>query len=94
MLGPILICHSSYRGVVELFRDLFDLATSVGTVHNRLESAAATAKKINVSQDLSRIKVGLHDKIFKGSQPVLARVDADSTYCYLLDVVEHRDEQT
>ena len=35
MLGLILICHSSYRGVVELFRDLFDLATSVGTIHNR-----------------------------------------------------------
>ena len=25
MVGLILICHSSYRGVVELLRDLFDL---------------------------------------------------------------------
>ena len=24
ILGLVLICHSSYRGVVELFRDLFD----------------------------------------------------------------------
>jgi hypothetical protein len=70
MLGLILICHSSYRGIVELFRDLFDLATSVGTIHNRLESAATTAKEINEAQDLSRIKVGLHDEIFQGSQPV------------------------
>lgn len=30
MLGLILICHSSYRGVVELLRDLFDLPISVG----------------------------------------------------------------
>ena len=35
ILGLVLICHSSYRGVVELFRDLFDLPISVGTVHNR-----------------------------------------------------------
>jgi hypothetical protein len=82
MLGLILICHSSYRGVVELFRDLFDLATSVGTIHNRMESAATTAKEINEAQDLSRIKVGLHDEIFQGSQPVLTGVDAASTYCY------------
>ena len=25
ILGLVLICHSSYRGVVELFRDLFDM---------------------------------------------------------------------
>ncbi|MEO1299429.1 MAG: hypothetical protein AAFW75_27375 [Cyanobacteria bacterium J06636_16] len=36
ILGLVLICHSSYRGVIELFRDLFDLSISVGTVHNRL----------------------------------------------------------
>jgi hypothetical protein len=87
MLGLILICRSSYRGVVELFRDLFDLATSVGTIHNRLESAAVTAKEINAAQDLSGIKVGLHDEIFQGSQPVLTGVDAASTYCYLLIVI-------
>jgi hypothetical protein len=40
------------------------------------------------------IKVGLHDEIFQGSQPVLAGVDAASTYCYLLQGVEHRDEDS
>ncbi|MEM9091207.1 MAG: hypothetical protein AAGC93_21000 [Cyanobacteria bacterium P01_F01_bin.53] len=34
ILGLVLICHSSYRGVVELFRDLFDTSISIGTVHN------------------------------------------------------------
>jgi len=29
ILGLILICHCSYRGVVELLRDLFDLPISV-----------------------------------------------------------------
>jgi len=73
---------------------LFDISISVGTIHNRLESVAAIASEVNQAQDLSRIKVGLHDEIFQGSQPVLAGVDAASTYCYLLQGVEHRDEET
>ena len=94
MLGLVLICHSSYRGVVELLRDLFDTSISIGTVHNRLEAAAATAAEINQRQDLSGIEVGLHDEIFQSSRPVLVGVDAASTYCYLLQKVEHRDEET
>ncbi|MEM9907538.1 MAG: hypothetical protein AAF921_21210, partial [Cyanobacteria bacterium P01_D01_bin.44] len=94
ILGLILICHSSYRGVVELFRDLFDLPISVGTVHNRLQATAVTAAVINQSQDLSGIEVGLHDEIFQSAQPVLVGVDAASTYCYLLQGVERRDEET
>ena len=94
ILGLVLICHSSYRGVVELFRDLFDLPISIGTVHNRLESAAVTATKLNQSQDLSGIEVGLLDEIFQADKPVLVGVDAASTYCYLLKGVEHRDEET
>ena len=90
----MLICHSSYRGVVELLRDLFDLPISIGTVHNRLEAAAMTAAEINQSQDLSGIEVGLLDEIFQADKPVLVGVDAASTYCYLLKAVEHRDEDT
>lgn len=67
---------------------------SVGTIHNRLQSAADKAAAINLTQDLSRIRVGLHDEIFQGSQPVLVGVDARSTYCYLLAAAEHRDEDT
>jgi hypothetical protein len=37
---------------------------------------------------------GLHDEIFQGTQPVLAGVDAKSTYYYLLKGVEHRDKET
>ncbi|ABW32023.1 hypothetical protein [Acaryochloris marina] len=94
ILALVLICHSSYRGVVELLRDLFDWSISLGTVRNRLEVAAAKAEEINQSQDLSTIKQGLHDEIFQGSLPVLAGVDASSTYCYLLKAAEHRDEDT
>ncbi len=94
ILALILICHSSYRGVVELLRDLFDYRLGVGTIHNRLRSAAEKAAEINLSQDLSPVQVGLHDEIFQGKQPVLVGVDAHSTYCYLLSAAEHRDEDT
>ncbi|MEM8805616.1 MAG: hypothetical protein AAGF01_06275, partial [Cyanobacteria bacterium P01_G01_bin.38] len=60
---------------MELFRDLFDLPISVGTVHNRLQSVTATATEINQSQDLSGIEVGLHDEIFQTAHPVLVGVD-------------------
>lgn len=94
ILGLVLICHCSYRGVVELFRDLFDTSISVGTVHNRLQETVDKAAEINQSQDLSSIDVGLQDEIFQSNKPVLVGVDAASTYCYLLKSVEHRDEDT
>ena len=77
-----------------LLRDLFNISISVGTIHNRLQSAARQACAINRSQNLSAIRVGLHDEIFQGSMPVLAGVDAASTYCYLLADAEHRDADT
>ena len=94
MLGLTLICHSSYRGVVELIRDLFGVSISVSTVHNVHGAAARQAGSMNRGMDLSPVRVGLHDEIFQRSQPVLAGVDAKSTYCYLLAVVEHRDADT
>jgi hypothetical protein len=93
-LALILICRSSYRGAEELLRDLFDTSISVGAIHNRLRCAAGQAATINRSQNLSAIRVGLLDEIFQGSTPVLAGVDAASTYCYLLADAEHRDADT
>ena len=49
ILDLVLICHSSYRNVVELFRDLFDVPISVGTVYNRLQGTAEQATGINQS---------------------------------------------
>jgi len=49
---------------------------------------------INRDQDLSGIRVGLHDELFHGAMPVLAGVDATSIYCYLLAAAEHRDADT
>ncbi len=94
IVGLALICHSSYRGVVEFLRDLLGLSISVGAVHQVLHSATRQADIINRQQDLSGIRVGLHDEIFQGATPVLAGVDARSTYCYLLAAEERRDADT
>ena len=94
IVGLTLICHSSYRGVVEFLRDLLGLSISVGSVHSVLEAATRQAGVINRQQDLSGIRVGLHDEIFQGATPVLAGVDAASTYCYLLAAEERRDADT
>ncbi len=94
IVGLVLICRSSYRGVVEFLRDLLGMAISVGTVHGVLEAATRQASAINQGQDLSRIRVGLHDEIFQGATPVLAGVDAASTFCYILAAEDRRDADT
>ena len=94
VLGLVLICHSSTRGVVELLRDLFDYRISLGTVHNVVHSAVAPARKINQQYSLSRILIGLLDEIFQAGDPVLVGVDAKSTFCFLLSLEQHRDSDT
>src|SRR3954467_8370418 len=86
-----LIGRSSYRGIVEFLRDLLGIAVSIGCVHDVLQAATRQASAINQGQDLSGIRVGLHDEIFQGATPVLAGVDAASTYCYLLAAEDRRD---
>jgi len=94
IVGLTLICRSSYRGVVEFLRDLLGLPVSLGCVHDVLQAATRQASSINQGQDLSGIRVGLHDEIFQGATPVLAGVDAASTYCYLLAAEHRRDADT
>lgn len=60
-LSLTLICHSSYRGVVEFMRDILGVSISAGGVHNLHQLAVRRAGEINRAQDLSCILVGLHD---------------------------------
>src|SRR3954466_9098350 len=94
IVGLTLICRSSYRGLVEFLRDLLGLRVSLGHVHDVLQAATRQASMVNGEPDLSGIRVGLHDEIFQGATPVLAGVDAASTYCYLLVAEQHRDADT
>jgi hypothetical protein len=93
-LDLTLTCHSSFRGVVEFFDDVFDYPISVGTVHNILQRAVEQARSCNLRQDLSSVRIGAHDEIFQRRQPVLVGADVASTYCYLLSLEEHRDGDT
>ncbi len=94
IVGLTLICRSSYRGIVEFLRDLLGVPISIGCVHDVLQAATRQASGINCDQDLSGIRVGLHDEIFQGATPVLAGVDAASTYCYILAAEHRRDADT
>jgi hypothetical protein len=94
VLALVLSCHSPYRGVIALLRDLFDTDIALGTVHNIARAAVARARSINASYDLAGVRIGAHDEIFQSGQPVLVGVDTDSTFCYLLSQEEHRDAET
>jgi hypothetical protein len=94
VLGLVLICHSSFRGVIELLRDLFDYSLSLGTVHNLVQAAVRSARRHNSAQDLSAVRIGAHDEIFQNGQPVLVGAEVASTFCYLLSLEEHRDAET
>jgi hypothetical protein len=93
-LGLVLICHSSYRGVSELLKGLFDYSLSIAHVHNVVRQAVLRARGHNERQDLSRVRIGTLDELFQARRPVLVGADADTTYCYLLSQEEHRDADT
>ena len=94
VLALVLVCHSSFRGVIVFFRDIFDHNISLGTIHNIVQDAIGTAEDLQKNEDLSPIKAAANDEIFQGNQPVLAGVCLDSTYTYMLSKEAHRDATT
>jgi hypothetical protein len=63
-------------------------------VHSIVRQAVSVAQQVNAAQDLSRVRAGSHDELFQAGLPVLTGIDLDSTYCYLLAPVGHRDAET
>jgi hypothetical protein len=94
VLGLLLLCHSSLRGVIAFFRDLLDQPIALGTVHGIVRAAVVEARRINAGQDLSGVRAVSHDELFQGRKPVLAGIDLDSLYCYLLAAEGQRDGET
>ena len=93
VLALILNCHSSFRGVIEILKAMFDYHDmSLGTIHNIVQRAIVSARNVNDSQDLSTIRIGDHDEIYQANRPVLAGIDHQSTYCYLLSVEDSCNE--
>lgn len=94
ILGLALTCKSSLRGAVQFCNDHLDYKLSLGTAHNVLAGAVATAREHNAAVDLSRVDVAALDEIFQAAWPILVGADAASTYCFLLRREEHRDADT
>jgi hypothetical protein len=67
VLGLVLLCHSSYRGVIEFLRDLLDTRLCIGTVHNIVQAAVPRAQPINAAQDWSCARASTHDELFQAS---------------------------
>jgi hypothetical protein len=93
-LGLTLICHSSYRGVHEFYRDLLGVHMAVGTVHNLVREAIDKARPHNLGRNLARVDIAGLDEIFQNRQPVLVGADIRSSYCFLLSGEDQRDGDT
>ena len=84
ILALILICHSSYRNVIEILDNLFDYqGVSLGTINNIVNDAVIKAFAINQKEDLTHILHITQDEIFQSGKPVLTGIDLDSGYCFL-----------
>src|SRR3990172_1702388 len=59
VLGLVLLCHSSFRGVIAFFRDLLDRPLSAG---QRALYRAPSGQQRSPGQDLSRVRAGSHDE--------------------------------
>src|ERR1035438_2306924 len=93
-LALTLICHSSYRGVHEFYRDVLGVNMAVGTVHNIVHDAIDKARSHNLAQNLANVTIAGLDEIFQKRQPVLVGADIHSTYCFLLGAEDQRDGDT
>lgn len=93
-LALTLVCHSSYRGVHEFYRDLLHVSMAPSTVHNIVHDAIDKARPHNLAQDLANVRIAGLDEIFQNRQPVLVGADIHSTYCFLLSAEDQRDGDT
>jgi hypothetical protein len=93
-LALLLICHSSYRGVIEFCRDLLAVKLALGTIYNIVHDAVTKARFHNQCIPLDNIDIAGLDEIFQNGLPVLVGADIRSTYCFLLSQEEHRDADT
>lgn len=93
-LALLLICHGSYRGVIEFCRDLLAVKLSLGTIHNIAQDAVNKARSLNRRIRLDHIDIAGLDEIFQTGLPVLVGADMRSTYCFLLSQEEQRDADT
>lgn len=94
VLCLILHARASYRAAKHVIKDLLDYDISTTSIYNIFQSAIQKAAKINSKQNLSNVKLSVLDEMFHLNKPVLAGIDNESLYCYLLSYEDHRDSDT
>lgn len=84
--------HGSIRGICDHVEAITGCSVSEGTVHGVLSEAATQAQILNQAQNLSALRAGAHDEIFSQGIPVLVGVEPRSSFVYLMQLSDSRDE--
>lgn len=94
ILSCMIICKGSISNTQDFIYEIFNYWCSAGKISKIINKYSTKARKFNESINLSGIKVGANDEIFKASKPVLVGVEPKSNYIYLMELEEKRDGTT
>jgi hypothetical protein len=94
ILSCMITCKGSISNTQDFMKNIYNYTCSEGKISSVVSKYSVKARKFNESIDLSNIKVGANDEIFKASKPVLVGVDPKSNYIYLMELEEKRDGTT
>ncbi len=76
---------NSMRQVQALVQSFYGLHVGYGTIHAIIVEAERQAAVFNRSVDLSHIRAAALDELFSQGKPVLAGIDLDTDYLFLLE---------
>jgi hypothetical protein len=91
ILNCMIVCKGSISNTQDHLKNIYNYKCSEGKISNIINKYSVKAREFNESIDLSGIKVGANDEIFKASKPVLVGVEPKSNYIYLMQLEEKRD---
>lgn len=94
VLSLSLDCHASMDGIQRNFASVFGMHLSYGKISSILAEASERAEQFDASISLDGITQGANDEVFQGNIPVLAGIDTESTYVYLLSEAGDRSADT
>jgi hypothetical protein len=94
ILNCMIVCKGSISNTQDFLKNIYNYKCSEGKISNIIKKYSVKAREFNESIDLSGIKVGANDEIFKASKPVLVGVEPKSNYIYLMELEEKRDGTT
>ena len=94
IIACYIVCKGSLDNTQDFLKDIYNYNCSTGKISNIIKRYSDKARKFNESVDLSSIKVGANDEIFKASKPVLVGVESKSNYIYLMELEQKRDGVT